>query len=118
MNEKQAASRPVVVLLLRDSQLALGPALRRIADAHPGADLLLLTHAHVKTPPEIPVSAHWRDGNMRGPLRFLTLSRRLSWAGASCGYDLAPTARSRLLRWSVRPVIPWYEAENGPLPVS
>ena len=118
MTEMSVASAPIVILMLRGGAEGLKFALERISAAHPGAELLLLTHENVETPPDMPVSAHWRDGNMRGPLRFLALSRRLSWAGAKCGYDLAPTARSRFLRWSVRPSIPWHEAENGPPPVS
>ncbi|MGX1197767.1 hypothetical protein [Parvibaculum sp. MBR-TMA-1.3b-4.2] len=118
MTEKDLPARPVVVMMLRERGKTPGPALRRISAAHGGAALLLLTHEGAETPADIPLAAHWRDGNMRGPLRFLTLSRRLSWAGAACGYDLAPTVRSRLLRWSVRPSIPWYDAEKDRPPVS
>lgn len=112
MTEKDLSGRPVLVMLLREGEKMPGPALRRISTSHGGAALLLLTHAAANPPADIPIVAHWRDGNMRGPLRFLALSRRLSWAGAACGYDLAPTARSRFLRWSMRPSIPWYEMEK------
>lgn len=118
MTEKNLSARPVVVMMLQERGKTSEPALRRISAAHGGAALLLLTHAGAEAPADIPLAAHWQDGNMRGPLRFLTLSRRLSWVGAACGYDLAPTARSRLLRWSVRPSIPWYEAEKDHPPVS
>ena len=118
MTETDTASGPIVVLMLHGGPERLKSALERISAAHPGADLLLLTHEDVEISLDLPVIAHWRDGNMRGPLRFLTLSRRLSWASAICGYDVAPTARSRFLRWSVRPSIPWFEVEKRLPPVS
>ncbi|NIJ40741.1 hypothetical protein FHS78_001017 [Parvibaculum indicum] len=118
MTEKGTAPGPIMVMMLHGGPDRLKSALERISAAHPGAALLLLSHAGAEAPPEIPLAAHWRDGNMRGPLRFLALSRRLSWAGAACGYDLAPTARSRFLRRSVRPAIPWHEVEKTLPPVS
>ena len=112
MNGKGDVSGPVIVMMLEGGSERLAPALERIAAAHPGAELVLLTHMKAETPRNVALAAHWKDGAMRGPLRFLALSRRISWIGAKCGYDLAPTRRSRVLRSTVRPAIPWYEAEK------
>ena len=111
-NARRDEKGTVIVMMLGGGSETLVTALDRIAAAHPGAELVLLTHMEAQTPPNVAPAAHWRDGAMRGPLRFLALSRRLSWLGAICGYDLAPTLRSRVLRSTIRPSIPWYEAEK------
>lgn len=115
-----AEANPVLVILF-DAQPhgeTPGETFELIARRHPGAQVILLT-----TPEAAPRFSGfgvtvWTDGSARGPVRFLALVRRISWAHIGHIYDLEMSALTRFMRFCVWPMPQWHgpEALQAALP--
>ncbi len=112
--------KPVLVILF--DAAAHGETLRGIFDAiarrHPGSQVILLTTQEAAPRLGGLASAIWTDGAARGPVRLLSLVRRISWAHIGHIYDLEMSALTRFMRFCVWPMPQWHgpEALRAALP--
>jgi hypothetical protein len=108
-----AEAKPVLVILLDANAHGATPdeLFGLVARRHPGAEVILLT-----TPEAAPRFSGlgvtvWTDGLARGPVRFLALVRRISWAHIGHIYDLEMSALTRFMRFCVWPMPQWHGPE-------
>jgi hypothetical protein len=92
-------------------------ARKKLEAAHPGVPIWLLS-AGQPLPPWAGSFFHeiWQDGRPRGPGRWLSLMRRLSWGSFAVIYDgEGGAAQIKLWRFLVRPAPEWrrFTLQNG-----
>lgn len=111
---------PVLLIRLRPWEEAQWEAARqKLAAAHPETPFWLLS-AGQPLPPWAGSFFHeiWQDGRPRGPGRWLSLMRRLSWGSFAVIYDgegKGAAAQIKLWRFLVRPAPEWrrFTLQNG-----
>jgi len=95
----------LVIALTPDA--AREASLRKLREACPDANLVLLTSPEGAARLAPLADEVWSEGVAKGPGRFLALARRISWMSFSAVHDLEAAPLTRVMRFCVWPRPKW-----------